>query len=147
MASLRQLAGMKDEKVKQRVEQVLGTIHLADKDKAPTIRKFKNALTPEVLAKADISDGRLVFDRTCAACHTLFDSGGKVGPNLTGSQRTNLDYLLENVVDPNAVVAREYKMTVVVDKGQPHDQRHHPRRDRQGHHPPHRQRGRLAPAL
>ena len=69
-----------------------------------------------MLAKADLSNGRLVFSKTCAACHTLFDSGGHVGPELTGSQRGNLDYVLENVVDPSAVVAKDYYMTVVETK-------------------------------
>ena len=55
-----------------------------------------------MLKQADVAQGRVVFTNTCAQCHTLFDAGGKVGPNLTGSQRANLDYLLENVVDPSA---------------------------------------------
>jgi putative heme-binding domain-containing protein len=37
------------------------------------------------------------------------DEGGKLAPELTGSQRTSLDYLLENVVDPNAVVWAQYR--------------------------------------
>lgn len=34
-----------------------------------------------------------------------------MGPELTGSQRTNIDYVLENALDPSAVVPREYKVT------------------------------------
>ena len=30
---------------------------------------------------------------------------------MTGSQRSNLDYLLENIVDPNAVVWSQYRAT------------------------------------
>jgi len=41
----------------------------------------------------------------------LFDEGGKLAPELTGSQRSNIDYILENVVDPNAVVWDRYKAT------------------------------------
>jgi putative heme-binding domain-containing protein len=33
---------------------------------------------------------------------------------LTGSNRSNLDYLLSNVVDPSAVMAKEYRSTVIV---------------------------------
>ncbi len=40
--------------------------------------------------------------------------GGKVGPDLTGSNRTNLDYLLSNIVDPSAVMAKEYQPTIVL---------------------------------
>src|SRR5262249_44014067 len=36
-----------------------------------------------------------------------------LGPELTGSGRDNLDYLLENIVDPSSVVAADFKMSVV----------------------------------
>jgi putative heme-binding domain-containing protein len=35
---------------------------------------------------------------------------------LTGSNRANIDYILENVLDPSAVVGRDYKLTVVLAK-------------------------------
>jgi putative heme-binding domain-containing protein len=54
-----------------------------------------------------------VFTKTCAQCHTLFDTGGKIGPELTGAQRENLDYVLSNVLDPSAVMANEYRMQLL----------------------------------
>ena len=51
-----------------------------------------------------------LFTKHCAACHKLYGEGGEVGPDLTGSQRANLDYLLENVLDPSAVVPREFQV-------------------------------------
>src|SRR5205823_14937314 len=48
--------------------------------------------------------------------HTLFDAGGKVGPELTGSNRRDLDYLLSNILDPSAVMAREYIPSVITTK-------------------------------
>ena len=57
---------------------------------------------------ADDARGRDVFKKTCFACHTLFGEGGNAGPDLTGSARNNLDYLLQNIVDPNAIVPQEY---------------------------------------
>ncbi len=62
--------------------------------------------------------GRNVFSRTCQQCHTLFGTGGKVGPDITGANRTNLDYLLTNIIDPSAVMAQEYRpWTLVMDDG------------------------------
>ncbi|HZO86206.1 MAG TPA: dehydrogenase, partial [Verrucomicrobiae bacterium] len=40
---------------------------------------------------------------------TLFGEGGKVGPDITGSNRGDLDYILQNVVDPNAVIPNDYR--------------------------------------
>ncbi len=58
--------------------------------------------------------GRAVFAKTCAQCHTLFGAGGKIGPELTGSNRANLEYLLSNILDPSAVMAKEYQPSVIV---------------------------------
>jgi putative heme-binding domain-containing protein len=43
----------------------------------------------------------------------LFGQGAKIGPDLTGGQRSSLDYLLQNIVDPSAVVAPAYRMSTV----------------------------------
>lgn len=110
---IRQIAGASDPAVKAKLKEVWGDVRPPEKDKLARIKALKQELTPEVLKQADVSNGRAIFNKTCAACHTLFDAGGKVGPNLTGSQRANLDYVLENVIDPSAVVANEYRVTVV----------------------------------
>ena len=46
-------------------------------------------------------------------CHRLYGEGGEVGPDLTGTGRANLDYLIENIVDPSAAVSADFRMTVV----------------------------------
>lgn len=81
------------------------------KDKTDLIAKLKADLTPERLKLADKSAGRLVFTKTCANCHTMFGAGGAIGPNLTGADRRNLDYLLGKVVDPSAVVTKDFQVT------------------------------------
>jgi len=108
--SVRQIQAYKDSRL-QALLQELGTVRGVSGDKAAQIATYKQMLNPAALAQADLSHGRAVFQRTCGACHTLFDSGGTLAPELTGSQRSNLDYLLENVLDPNAVVWDRYKAT------------------------------------
>ena len=34
-------------------------------------------------------------------------------PDITGAQRTNIDYLLENIVDPSASVSKYYQMQII----------------------------------
>ncbi len=60
--------------------------------------------------------GRAVFAKTCAQCHVLFGTGGNVGPELTGSNRGDLDYLLANVYDPSALIGKDYQAHVVATK-------------------------------
>lgn len=83
-------------------------------DKQERLSTLKARLTPDVLAKADRSLGRALFAKSCASCHVLFGEGTKIGPDLTGAQRTSLDYVLENLVDPSASVGADYRMAAVV---------------------------------
>ena len=62
---------------------------------------------------ARLMHGRALFAKTCQQCHTLYGIGGKVGPDITGSNRPNLDYLLENILDPSAVIPKEYAATLL----------------------------------
>jgi putative membrane-bound dehydrogenase-like protein len=63
---------------------------------------------------ADPAAGRALFDKTCAKCHVLFGEGKKVGPDLTGYERGNLDFLLLAVVDPSAAIREEFTIYQVV---------------------------------
>ncbi len=75
--------------------------------------KYKELLSAEVLSSADLVAGKEMYRKSCGACHQLFGEGGNLGPELTGSNRTNLDYLLQNMIEPNAVIQEEYRMVVV----------------------------------
>ncbi len=107
----RQLLALNDKSVSARLGVVWGTVRPAAATRVEQTVKLKALLTTETLAKADLGNGRRLFVANCAACHKLFDDGGTVGPELTGAQRTSLDYVLENVLDPSAVVANDYRLT------------------------------------
>jgi putative membrane-bound dehydrogenase-like protein len=108
----RQIHSLKDESLSKQLVEVWGELRESAADKQKLIADLKSKLTPAVLAQANLSNGRALY-QLCAACHTLYGEGGKVGPDLTGSGRANLDYLLENIVDPSAVVSADYRMTVL----------------------------------
>lgn len=111
----RQIAGLKDPAVSQRLAEVWGSVATTSDQKKTRMGELKRELSP-VLKDADVTAGRAVFTQTCAACHTLYDlgqQGANLGPNLTGSGRENLDYLLENIVDPSAVVPADYKLSTL----------------------------------
>ncbi len=79
---------------------------------AAAIDSWKAKLNPKVLAKADASEGRRIYMTSCGTCHTLFGEGIALGPDLTGSNRGDLGYVLENVLSPSAVVGKDYLLNI-----------------------------------
>jgi len=75
---------------------------------------WRERLAPERLARADAASGRAVWEKQCAACHRLHGEGGTLGPDLTGSGRHDVDWLLTNVVTPSATVSPDYRMKQLV---------------------------------
>jgi putative heme-binding domain-containing protein len=63
--------------------------------------------------KGDARAGRKVYADTCGKCHKLFGQGGDVGPELTGYERTNAMYWMENIIDPSALIREEYTSFIV----------------------------------
>ena len=49
----------------------------------------------------------------CGQCHKLYGEGGALGPDLTGSGRHEINYLIENIVDPSAVVDSAYYLNTL----------------------------------
>ncbi len=60
--------------------------------------------------------GQTLFNATCAACHTLFTRGGKVGPDLAAYQRGDLDAMLLHVVNPSAEIREGYENFLIETK-------------------------------
>jgi putative membrane-bound dehydrogenase-like protein len=82
--------------------------------RAAEIVRLKELLSDEFIAQGNAEQGRLIFERTCVRCHTLFSEGGRVGPDLTGSGRKNVGYLINNLTDPSAVIDPAYRLTTII---------------------------------
>lgn len=104
---VRQLRNFKDTEINQQVEKLWGVARDTEADKLKEIAKYKSMI--QIEPAGDASRGRAVFARTCLQCHMLFGEGGNVGPDITGSNRGDLDYILQNAIDPNAVIPNDYR--------------------------------------
>lgn len=109
----RQLLGFGDRRIADRLEAVWGKVQPTSQRKAELLGQYKATLAASPDGPPDLSRGRAVFSRTCLQCHKMYDAGGDVGPDLTGSDRANIDYILENVLDPSAAVSHDYTVTSV----------------------------------
>jgi len=109
--TVRQLRGFGDKEIDAWTNQIWGAAKTSSQEKLAQIAKYKAILTPEALKTGDPVAGRAFFSKTCMQCHTLYGEGGKVGPDLTGSNRQDIDYLMVNIVDPSAVIAKDYMVS------------------------------------
>lgn len=108
----RQIRSLGDADLTKLLSEVWGELHDTPETLKTEIANWKALLTPEMIAAADPAKGKTTFAALCGACHKLYGEGGAIGPELTGSDRHNLDYLLGNIVNPNEVVPVDYRLTV-----------------------------------
>jgi putative heme-binding domain-containing protein len=110
----RQLMTLGDEAIAEQLTRVWGQLRESPAEKLELIHNLKQQLAPAKLQGADLVAGQAVFKKVCGNCHRLYGDGGKIGPDLTGAQRQNSDYLLQNIIDPSAVVTADFSMSTVL---------------------------------
>jgi putative heme-binding domain-containing protein len=110
---VRQIRSLGDPRLDTMVSEAWGELRDTPADRRKLMADWKAKLPADALAKADLPSGRALYQKACASCHVLYGEGQKVGPDLTGSGRANIDYLLENIIDPAAAVPAEFRMTVL----------------------------------
>ncbi len=108
----RQLQSFKDAEIDAWMAKNWGAVRTSSAEKQAQIAKLKQFLTTDLILKADAPRGRALFSQTCGVCHVMFGVGGKIGPELPGSFE-DVDYLLQNIVDPNALIGKDYQQTFV----------------------------------
>lgn len=109
----RQIRAFENKDLTHKLTEVWGELRDSAADKKQLIEKVKKQLDAATLAKANLSQGRVLFTAVCGACHQMYGQGGKIGPDLTGSGRANIDYLLENIADPSGVVSADFRMSLL----------------------------------
>ena len=99
--------------INSKLDQLWGVSRSAPEAKLKEIARYKKLLEAKPVKPINLSRGRALYQRTCAQCHKLYGEGGEIGPDITGSNRSNLDYLLTNILDPNAEIPNDYRTTIL----------------------------------
>ncbi len=109
---VRQLRNLGDVEIDKRIAEVWGIVRATPAERSKLMGEYRKLLTAPG-NPPDLALGRALYAKTCQQCHLLFGVGGKVGPDITGANRSDLHYLLENVLDPGAVIPKEYAVTLI----------------------------------
>ncbi len=97
-----------------RLEKVWGQIGSTSASTQSEFARYEKMLTHGFLAKANRADGKKLYEVNCGKCHRLFGEGEAIGPDLTGANRSDVKYWLENVLQPNAVIGKAYQITTLL---------------------------------
>lgn len=86
----------------------------------PTSEKKSEAERIKAVIQTGLGDaekGKLHFTARCAICHKLFGEGGAIGPELTGYDRANVDFWLDNLFTPSLEIREGFGAYTVKTKG------------------------------
>ena len=86
----------------------------------PTPEKKKESERIKAVLKTGLGDadkGKIQFMARCAICHKLFGEGGSIGPELTGYDRSNADFWLDNLFMPSMEIREGFGAYIVKTKG------------------------------
>ncbi len=112
---LRRLSLFKNDEIDALVRKHWGNIQPGTpEEKLADMRRFNNDLRA---GSGDPARGHELFKKQCGICHKLRDEGTVLGPDLTNTVKGDPDSLLASIVDPSAVVRRDFLGYVVVTKG------------------------------
>lgn len=109
----RTISSLGDDALVARLGEVWGEVRQSSAQRRQRMDQLKTLVTDADAPPADLSAGRALYNQLCAKCHRLYGEGEPIGPDLTGSNRNNLDYLVENIVDPSAVVDKDYRVSIL----------------------------------
>jgi putative membrane-bound dehydrogenase-like protein len=110
---IRQMRSLSDPRVNQRLDEVWGKVGESSEQAKAAIAKLKQTYEAAPLWAFSAKGGEDVYQRLCVACHARGGEGGKLGPDLAGTWRNGVEYFLENIVDPNAVVGADFQLNII----------------------------------
>jgi len=110
---VRQLRALNDDTLNSNIGRLWGVSRSTPEAKLKEIEKYKRIAELRTNVPNNLSKGRALFNRVCVQCHMLYGEGGTIGPDITGSDRRNLHYIISNIVDPNAEIPNDYRTTIV----------------------------------
>jgi putative membrane-bound dehydrogenase-like protein len=110
---LRQMRNLGSDELNALLEKTWGKFNPTNESAQATIRKYKKLFSEAPLWAYDAGKGKEVFAKVCATCHAHGGGEAKIGPDLGGTWRNGIDYFLESIADPNAVIGEAFQLTII----------------------------------
>ncbi|MBM4000967.1 MAG: DUF1080 domain-containing protein [Planctomycetes bacterium] len=109
----RQMAHLGNTRLGERLATQWGAFSATSDAFREEISKTVAAYQSAPLWAYSVTAGSGHFQNLCAACHLPDGTNESLGPNLAGTGAKGIGYIVENIVDPHAVIGRAYQARVV----------------------------------
>ena len=104
----RQIANLGEQQLIDRLESHWGKLTKSSAEKKDAVNKLVAAYKKAPLWAYDRNNGAKHFQKLCANCHVDSKTAARIGPKLDETGAKGIEYIVENVVDPNAVIGKDF---------------------------------------
>ena len=101
-ARLANLRNHKDPKIKQAVAVAMKSSNIGNRQEV--LQRYQTSLS----MPGDTGRGKLIFAKSCSACHKLEGVGYELAPNIASYKFRGAEAILQNVIEPNREVNPQY---------------------------------------
>lgn len=111
---VRQMISLGNLELNARLEATWGRVGMSSEQLKEQIRQIVQLYETAPLWAYDAGAGQQLFQQHCANCHQESPESASLAPALAGSGAKGVAYLVENIVDPNAVVGRDFQARLIL---------------------------------
>ncbi|MDP1564617.1 MAG: DUF1080 domain-containing protein [Pirellulaceae bacterium] len=111
---VRQMISLGNLELNARLEATWGRVGTSSEQLKEQIRQMVQLYDTAPLWAYDAGAGQQLYQQHCANCHQESPESASLGPALAGSGAKGVAYLVENIVDPNAVVGRDFQARLIL---------------------------------
>ncbi len=108
------MANLNSQQLSDRLAAEWGNVGQTSEQLLEEIRKTTNAYKTAPLWAYSAQAGAAHFKKHCANCHQPEQQDERIAPKLEGIGSKGIDYAIENVIDPNAVIGQDFQARVIL---------------------------------
>jgi putative membrane-bound dehydrogenase-like protein len=110
----RRMAALGDAALNERLEREWGRLGQSSEERQAEIAALVAAYQQAPLWAYNDGAGAAHFKKLCATCHQPENPSQTFAPRLAGTGAKGVGYIVENILDPSAVVGRDYQARLII---------------------------------
>ncbi len=106
---VRQMARLNHPPLTKRLQQEWGRLGQSSAETKAAVQTLIDAYNKAPLWAYNQQAGKKHFQKLCATCHVSAENRPRIGPQLNGTGAKGIQYIVENILDPNAVIGKDFQ--------------------------------------